>query len=54
MRILPRLDMPTRKAARRLWRHSKAHLNLRRFYYSVEFILFITMRVDPIVVLRHQ
>ena len=35
--------MPTRKAARRLWRHSKAHLNLKRIYYSVEFLLFVVI-----------
>jgi len=40
MRILPRLNVPTHKAARRLWRKSKARLNLRRIYYSVEFLLF--------------
>ena len=40
MRILPRLNMPTRKAARRLWRHTKGHLTLKRIYYSVEFLLF--------------
>ena len=40
MRILPRLNMPTRKAARRLWRHTKAHLTLKRIYYSVEVLLF--------------
>src|SRR6185436_11426601 len=40
MRILPRLNMPTRKAARRLWRHTKAHLTLKRIYYSVEALLF--------------
>ena len=40
MRILPRLNMPTRKAARRLWRHTKGHLTLKRIYYSVEIILF--------------
>jgi sigma-B regulation protein RsbU (phosphoserine phosphatase) len=43
MRILPRLNMPTRKAARRLWRHSKAHLSLQRVYYSVEFLLFVVI-----------
>ena len=43
MRILPRLNMPTRKAARRLWRHTKAHLNLKRIYYSVEFLLFVVI-----------
>ena len=43
MRILPRLNMPTRKAARRLWRKSKARLNLRRIYYSVELLLFIVI-----------
>jgi phosphoserine phosphatase RsbU/P len=41
MRIMPRVHMPTPKAARRLWRKSKGHLTLRRVYYSVEFILFI-------------
>ena len=40
MRILPRLNMPTRKAARRLWRHTKGHLTLKRIYYSVEVLLF--------------
>ena len=40
MRILPRINMPTPKAARRLWRHSKSHLTLRRVYYSTEFIAF--------------
>ena len=40
MRILPRVNMPTPKAARRLWRQSKGHLNVRRVYYSVEVILF--------------
>jgi len=43
MRILPRLNMPTRKAARRIWRHSKAHLSLKRIYYSVELFLFIVI-----------
>jgi hypothetical protein len=43
MRILPRLNMPTRKAARRLWRKSKARLSLRRIYYSVELLLFIAV-----------
>src|SRR5215212_12025652 len=43
MRILPRLNMPTNKAARRLWRKSKARLNLRRIYYSVETLLFIAI-----------
>jgi sigma-B regulation protein RsbU (phosphoserine phosphatase) len=40
MRILPRLNMPTRKAARRLRRHTKAYLTLKRIYYSVEILLF--------------
>ena len=40
MRIFPRVNMPTPKAARRLWRHSKSHLTLRRVYYSIEFIAF--------------
>ena len=35
--------MPRRKAVRRLWRQSKARLNLRRIYYAVELILFITL-----------
>src|SRR6476620_10474920 len=43
MRILPRLSMPTRKAARRLWRKSKARLTLKRIYYSVEIVLFIAI-----------
>ena len=43
MRILPRLNMPTHKAARRLWRKSKARLNLRRIYYSIEIVLFIVI-----------
>ena len=40
MRILPRPQMPTRKALRRVWRHSKARLTVRRVYYSLELILF--------------
>src|ERR1700741_2063785 len=40
MRILPRLNIPTPKASRRLWRHTKAHLTLKRIYYSVEVLLF--------------
>jgi sigma-B regulation protein RsbU (phosphoserine phosphatase) len=32
--------MPTPKAARRLWRQSKAHLTVRRVYYSTEAVLF--------------
>ena len=43
MRILPRLNMPKRKAARRLWRKCKARLTLRRIYYSVEILLFIAI-----------
>ena len=43
MRILPRVSMPTPKAARRLWRKSKGHLTLRRIYYSVEFVLFVAI-----------
>jgi phosphoserine phosphatase RsbU/P len=43
MRILPRLNVPTRKAARRMWRHSKAHLTIQRVYYGVEIILFIAI-----------
>ncbi|HEU4932577.1 MAG TPA: GAF domain-containing SpoIIE family protein phosphatase [Pyrinomonadaceae bacterium] len=35
--------MPTRKAARRIWRHTKARLNLKRIYYSVEFVLFVVI-----------
>jgi len=40
MRILPRFAMPKPKTARRLWRQSKAHLSLRRIYYSSEFLFF--------------
>ena len=40
MRILPRINLPTPKAARRLWRKSKPNFTLRRVYYSVEFLLF--------------
>src|ERR1044071_6246614 len=40
MRILPRVQLPTSKAARRLWRKSKGHIKLRRIYYSCEFVLF--------------
>lgn len=43
MRILPRVNMPTPKAARRLWRKSKGHITLRRVYYSIEFLLFLTI-----------
>jgi len=45
MRILPRLNMPTRKAARRIWRHTKGHLTLKRIYYSVEVLLFAVIFV---------
>ncbi|HEY6805554.1 MAG TPA: GAF domain-containing SpoIIE family protein phosphatase [Pyrinomonadaceae bacterium] len=40
MRILPRVNMPTPKAARRLWRQSKAHLTVRRVYYTIEVLIF--------------
>ena len=40
MRILPRLTMPRSKAARRVWRHTRRRLTIRRVYYSVEFLLF--------------
>jgi sigma-B regulation protein RsbU (phosphoserine phosphatase) len=40
MRIMPRVQLPTSKAARRIWRKSKAHLKLRRIYYACEFLLF--------------
>ncbi len=40
MRILPHVQMPTPRAARRIWRRSKGHLTLRRIYYFVEFLLF--------------
>ncbi len=43
MRILPRLNMPKRKAARRLWRKCKERLTLRRIYYSVEIAVFIAI-----------
>jgi sigma-B regulation protein RsbU (phosphoserine phosphatase) len=39
MRILPRLIIRP-KAVRRLWRKSKTHLNVRRVYFFLEFILF--------------
>ena len=45
MRILPRFHVPKTKAVRRLWRKSKGHLNLKRIYFSLEFILFITIYV---------
>ena len=37
---MPRINLPKKKAVRRLWRKSKAHFTLRRVYFSVEFILF--------------
>ena len=40
MRILPRIYLPKRKAARRLWRKSKGYFTLRRIYFSVELVLF--------------
>lgn len=43
MRILPRFQLPTSKAMRRLWRKSKGHLGVRRVYFSVEIILFIAI-----------
>src|SRR5690349_21016161 len=43
MRILPRVKIPTPKAARRLWRKTKGHLSLRRIYYSVEVALFLAI-----------
>jgi hypothetical protein len=43
MRILPRVHLPTSKAARRLWRKSRGHLKLRRIYYACEFGLFIAI-----------
>ena|GEM_PF-5725127 len=43
MRILPRPRIPSRKAVRRLWRHSKARLTVRRVYYSAELILFVAI-----------
>ena len=45
MRVLPRINMPTPKAARRLWRHSKGHLSVRRVYYSVELAIFAAFYV---------
>ena len=41
MRILPRVNMPKRKAARRLWRKCKERLTPRRIYHAVEMALFI-------------
>ena len=43
MRILPRVTMPKPQAVRRLWRKSKGRLTLRRIYFSVEGIVFITV-----------
>ena len=40
MRILPRVQIPNPKAARRLWRKSKGHFKLRRIYYACELVLF--------------
>ena len=40
MRIMPRVQLPTSKAARRLWRKSRGHLKLRRIYYTCEFVVF--------------
>src|ERR1051326_7468232 len=40
MRILPRVQIPKTKAARRLWRKSKGHITLRRIYSTSELILF--------------
>ena len=40
MRVLPRVTMPTPKAARRLWRQSKQHLSVRRVYYTAEILFF--------------
>ena len=45
MRVLPRINMPTPKAARRLWRQSKGHLSVRRVYYSTEIGLFVILYV---------
>jgi sigma-B regulation protein RsbU (phosphoserine phosphatase) len=43
MRVFPRTKLPTPKAARRIWRKSRGHLNFRRVYYAVEVILFIAL-----------
>ena len=43
MRILPRFQLPTSKAMRRLWRKSKGHLSVRRVYFSLEIILFVAI-----------
>ena len=40
---MPRVQLPTSKAARRIWRKSKAHLKLRRIYYACEFLLFVVV-----------
>ena len=40
---MPRINLPTRKAGRRLWLKSKGHFTLRRIYYSVEFVLFVVV-----------
>jgi sigma-B regulation protein RsbU (phosphoserine phosphatase) len=43
MSILPRVKMPAPKTVRRIWRRSKAHLTVRRVYYSFETILLATI-----------
>ena len=41
MRVLPRVYVPKPKTVRRLWRHSKHHLSVRRVYYFAEAALFL-------------
>ena len=41
MRALPRIKLPKPKTARRLWRHSKDHISVRRVYYAGEIAIFI-------------
>src|SRR5262245_59931496 len=43
MRVLPRIKLPKPKAARRLWRHSKSHISVRRVYYALEIALFVAI-----------
>lgn len=41
MRVLPRVNLPTPKKVRRVWRHTKRHLSVRRVYYLIEGLFFI-------------
>ena len=43
MRALPRIKLPKPKTARRLWRHSKDHISVRRVYYALEIATFVAI-----------